>query len=747
MGNNGRILKAAIAVFGISLAPVGSAVVQAQSSGDRPLVPLTGIPPGPSLTDYYAIVQSPTVLVALGKALFWDTQVGKANGQACASCHFHAGADPRTVNQLSPGLKVQPVSDTTFGGTLVGASGTRTGVMGNGAVAGPNVQLVRADYPFHKLADVTDRESAVLFDTNDVTSSQGAFQGTSTAVPGNLDRCGSTPGAPFASSAGGTSLNTRKVEPRNTPTAINAAFNNRNFWDGRANNVFNGVNPFGRRGIAANPAARVYVASGTSVLPKILALENMSAASQAVGPVLSNFEMTCDGKTFPDLGRSMLSERALQNQQVAADDSVFSRMPGGSIILSSGGLKSDYRTLIQQAFKPAYWNNAQYFTVDPPTGNVTLSTVPTVGYRVDELNFSMFFGIAVDAYERTLISDKTPFDVGTMSDDARHGQDIFTGKAKCATCHDGALFTKAAAVQGESPFNPIVHMPMDNDPAAFADSGFFNTGVRPAFEDVGLGGSDAFGNQLSFTRQMLGAKAVDHFQVNPCGFEVAFDPANCNRLPSAAEAALQRVAVDGAFKTPGLRNVALTAPYMHNGGQRSLEDVVDFYSRGGDRRLLSNPGSNPGVTKVVADLSGGRGGGGSDGTGAEPASGLTGDDTTGTGLLGQSKPIGAKMGGSNAHPEIKPFSLNPTQKMQMVEFLKSLTDPRVACHAAPFDHPSLTVANGQSSVSTSGSGNADDKTMTISAVGAAGYSTCKANYQALNSGDLFTSSAAFSRLK
>ena len=127
MGKNGRILKAAIAVFGISLTPLGSAVVQAQSSGDRPLVPLTGIPPGPSLTDYYAIVQSPTVLVALGKALFWDTQVGKANGQACASCHFHAGADPRTANQLSPGLKVQPIPDTTFGGTLAGASGVRTG--------------------------------------------------------------------------------------------------------------------------------------------------------------------------------------------------------------------------------------------------------------------------------------------------------------------------------------------------------------------------------------------------------------------------------------------------------------------------------------------------------------------------------------------------------------------------------------------------------------------------------------------
>ena len=40
-------------------------------------------------------------------------------------------------------------------------------------------------------------------------------------------------------------VETRRVEPRNTPTVINAVFNFRNFWDGRANNVFNGVTPFG----------------------------------------------------------------------------------------------------------------------------------------------------------------------------------------------------------------------------------------------------------------------------------------------------------------------------------------------------------------------------------------------------------------------------------------------------------------------------------------------------------------------
>src|SRR5262249_16436181 len=43
-------------------------------------------------------------LKVLGKALFWDQQVG-SDGQACASCHFHAGADNRSKNQLNPGFR------------------------------------------------------------------------------------------------------------------------------------------------------------------------------------------------------------------------------------------------------------------------------------------------------------------------------------------------------------------------------------------------------------------------------------------------------------------------------------------------------------------------------------------------------------------------------------------------------------------------------------------------------------------
>jgi cytochrome c peroxidase len=55
------------------------------------------------LPDLTGIVRNPAAARALGKALFWDMQLG-SDKLACASCHFHAGADNRSKNQLSPGL-------------------------------------------------------------------------------------------------------------------------------------------------------------------------------------------------------------------------------------------------------------------------------------------------------------------------------------------------------------------------------------------------------------------------------------------------------------------------------------------------------------------------------------------------------------------------------------------------------------------------------------------------------------------
>src|SRR5919107_5555289 len=68
-----------------------------------PLGPLRTVPV-PEPANLNEFVSNRASAIALGKALFWDMQVGSDGVTACASCHFNAGADSRTRNQVSPGL-------------------------------------------------------------------------------------------------------------------------------------------------------------------------------------------------------------------------------------------------------------------------------------------------------------------------------------------------------------------------------------------------------------------------------------------------------------------------------------------------------------------------------------------------------------------------------------------------------------------------------------------------------------------
>src|SRR5262249_2798607 len=142
------------------------------------------------------------------------------------------------------------------------------------AADGPNFQLEAADFPLTRLAIAGTRGALDLAnDSNDVVSSQGIHH------PGNEG----DPQGFFVGSA-----NTRRVEPRNTPSTINAVFNHRQFWDGRAESVFNGVNHLGLR----DPSAKVFRADDPENPVEVqVALVNSSLASQAVAPIVSDLEM------------------------------------------------------------------------------------------------------------------------------------------------------------------------------------------------------------------------------------------------------------------------------------------------------------------------------------------------------------------------------------------------------------------------------------------------------------------------
>ena len=271
-------------------------------------------------------VKDKKAAIVLGKALFWDMQVGSNGLQSCASCHFHAGVDSRAKNQLSPGLlrvnaTGEPDPDVTFN---VGK--------------GPNSVLVPGDYPFHKLANPNNRSSQVLADRNDVAGSQGVTLAKFIdIVPGKPeDKVEVVPDPIFNVQ----DINVRQVTERNTPSTINAVYNFRNFWDGRAQNEFNGVNPFGSRDQNA------YVLKAPrkqSPLQQVrISLKNSALASQAVRPPLSSVEESATGRTFPDigekfnrnkikllprdLGKKLKQLRPLAKQLVHRQDSVLGRL-------------------------------------------------------------------------------------------------------------------------------------------------------------------------------------------------------------------------------------------------------------------------------------------------------------------------------------------------------------------------------------------------------------------------------------
>ena len=593
-----------------------------------PLETLRGVvPPDPSGTENGRAVGLPDYVVdkpaaiRLGKALFWDMNIGSDGSTACASCHFSAGADNRTKNQLAPSLlNVDPKLAAVFSKPA------------KSPAWGPNHALAAADFPTHMLADIFNRDSAVISTTSDIIGSQGIFDANFTR-PGQsrFDDCTLRTDAIFQVN----NINTRRVAPRNSPTVINAALNVRNFWDGRANNVFNGFSPFGPR----DPDAFIWVTSfaGGPAMKASLALKDASAASQAVGPPGSNIEMSCGGRTLPGIAQRMLDVPALNRQAIAADDSVLRSFAMGA--------KPKYRDLIQAAFQPRLWNSTQ---------QVSLGGVP---FSQIEANFPLFFGLAIQLYEATLISDQAPLDQYVLGNksalDAQQirGMQVFTGKGMCINCHGGPELTAAATKLRLTPTERVESMKMGDSQTALYDNGFYNIGVRPTSEDIGVGAKDPWGNPLSFARQyrtmLSGAKVPDIFTVDPCKFEVALSKGACDSMRTKPGTDF-RDAVDGAFKTPTLRNVALTGPYFHNGSQATLEQVVEFYNRGGDRR---------------------------------------GSDASNTSGFGINR--------SNLDADVRPLGLTAVESADLVAFLRdALLDPRVTWERAPFDHPSLEITNG-----------------------------------------------------
>jgi len=568
--------------------------------------------PGPTAAELANLITDKNAAIALGKAFFWEMQFGSDGKTACASCHFNAGADSRTGNQIDPGERRVDINGFPSADSTTFHAGF-----------GPNHTLSMSDFPLHTTSS----------DNNNIVGSQGVFRNNFNDVimgQGTEDETSVADPVWSVSDGNGGMVNVRRSTPRNAPPVINAVFNYRNFWDGRAQSTFNGVDPFG----AGDPAAHLLQTdpnNPNATIEVTLRLSNSSLASQAVGPPGSDIEMSATGRPFVKMGKKMLTLTPLGLQQVATDDSVL----GSLSAMPNNGLTTNYVSMIQAAFQPKWWNSG---VVVDANSNVLHTGTPqnTNEYSQMEYNFSLFWGVAIQMYESTLVSDNSRFDQfasgnrNALTSQEQTGLDRFEGKGGCINCHNGVEFTDASVSNILAKGAVVEQLPGGR----WHDIGFHNIGLRPTDDDMGIAASDPSGLASLSVAQLASIGQVSGTPV-PVGATVA---------------------VSGAVKTPSLRNIELTAPYFLNGGQATLAQLVDFYSRGGDFRTVDQD------------------------------------------------------------PRLQPVSFSADDKAAVVAFLKSLTDERVRNQSAPFDHPSLLVPNG--AVVTNGV--LTEQMISIPAVGAGG---------------------------
>ncbi|MSR14979.1 MAG: photosynthetic protein synthase I [Gammaproteobacteria bacterium] len=207
-------------------------------------------------------------------------------------------------------------------------------------------------------------------------------------------------------------------------------------------------------------------------------------------------------------------------------------------------------------------NPAVGFVLDKVTGLADYAAefarvFPDQGITMETL------GAALAAYQRTLVSGNSVFDrwyfggdTAALAPSAQRGFELFRGKARCVACHT-----------------------IDKTFALLTDRELHNTGLgfersmrkKPASDVI-------VGPGLVMNLKAEASAGLNEPPVNDLGrYEVTQEPSDRWK-----------------FRTPSLRNVAHTAPYMHDGSLATLADVVRFYNQGG----IANEGLDPKIAPL-----------------------------------------------------------------------------------------------------------------------------------------------------
>ncbi|MGO9847145.1 MAG: cytochrome-c peroxidase [Methylocella sp.] len=168
---------------------------------------------------------------------------------------------------------------------------------------------------------------------------------------------------------------------------------------------------------------------------------------------------------------------------------------------------------------------------------------------------------AIAAFERTKYSGNAPFDrflagnPQAISDQAQRGWALFQGKGRCSSCHA---------------FNVVSPL--------FSDQKFHNIGIAAHVKNFSELARNALGILKSGDTKQIDELALQTSYSELGRFLVTKNPADI-----------------GAFKSETLRNIGVTAPYMHDGSLATLFDVVDHYNKGG----VPNPFLDGGMQRLA----------------------------------------------------------------------------------------------------------------------------------------------------
>lgn len=287
-----------------------------------------------------------------------------------------------------------------------------------------------------------------------------------------------------------------------------------------------------------------------------------------------------------ELGRTLFMDRRLSHNNTLScamchvpEQGFTSNELRTAIGLEGQTIRRNSPTIYNVAYVEQLFHDGREFSLENQVWGPLLAANemanPSIGYVIEKIKvlpeykgrFEKAFagrgpdvlsvGQALAAYQRSLMSANSRFDrwhygkeEKALSAEEQAGFRLFSGKAGCSACH----------VVGERD-------------ALFTDNRFHNTGIGYAHS---MGLSRKHRVQLAPGKFVeLEDKVLDSFEqpLPDVGrYEVTLDPSD-----------------SWAYRTPSLRNVALTSPYMHDGSIATLDAVIEFYDGGG----IDNPQKDP----------------------------------------------------------------------------------------------------------------------------------------------------------